>query len=267
MGSYLALGWGQVAAAALLIVVNATISVVLSLGLGRSLLIASVRTVVQLVAVGFVLTWVFSVDHPLVVLGLVLPMTLVAGRAAHKRAGAHHPGAWLDATVSVWLSAWIVDSIAVFAIVGPEPWYRAQYIVPFVGMTLGNALTGISLTLDRLRAELGGRRGEIEGMLTLGATRWEAARDSVRAAIRSGMLPILNTMSVVGIVSLPGMMTGQLLGGTAPTEAVKYQIVIMFVVASATSLGAVSVALLSFRRLSDSWHRFAFDAVRSEKAP
>ena len=96
----------------------------------------------------------------------------------------------------------------------------------------------------------------IEALLALGATRWEAARQPVQQAVRTGLIPIINAMMVVGIVSLPGMMTGQLLAGVSPIEAVKYQIVIMFLRASGTALGTVAVVLLSYRRLFNDDHQF-----------
>ena len=102
----------------------------------------------------------------------------------------------------------------------------------------------------------------MEGLLALGATRWEAARDVVRAAIRTGLVPIMNAMMVVGLVSLPGMMTGQILSGVDPLDAVKYQIVILFLIAAATTLGVVSAVLLGYRRLFTASHQFRYDRIR-----
>ena len=129
-------------------------------------------------------------------------------------------------------------------------------------MILGNALTGISLGLDRFTETLVQDRDRVELRLTLGATRWEAALPAIRVAARTGMIPILNSMSVAGLVSLPGMMTGQLLAGVPPTEAVKYQIVIMFLIASVTGLGTVSAIVLSYFRLFNHRHQFLFDQLR-----
>ncbi len=106
-------------------------------------------------------------------------------------------------------------------------------------------------------------RQQVEALLTLGATRWEAARPLVQQAVRTGLIPTINAMMVVGVVSLPGMMTGQILAGASPVEAVKYQIVIMFLIASATALGTVSVVLLSYRRLFNEHHQF-LDALIAE---
>jgi putative ABC transport system permease protein len=130
------------------------------------------------------------------------------------------------------------------------------------GMILGNTLNGISLGLDRLGSELAAKRAQVEALLALGATRWEAARHPIQEAVRTGLIPIMNSMMVVGIVSLPGMMTGQILAGASPLEAVKYQIVIMFLIASGTALGTVSVVLLSYRRLFNSSHQFLYHLVK-----
>ena len=123
-------------------------------------------------------------------------------------------------------------------------------------MILGNTLNGVSLGLDRLGEELDAKRDQVEALLALGATRWEAARAPIQQAVRTGMIPIVNSMMVVGLVSLPGMMTGQLLAGADPIQAVMYQIVIMFLIAAGTSLGTLSVVLLSYRRLFNQDHQF-----------
>ena len=152
---------------------------------------------------------------------------------------------------------------AVFAVIRPAgSWYQPQYTIPLLGMILGNSLTAISLGMGRLSEELLRRRGEVETLLALGATRWEAGRDAVRTAIRTGLIPILNTMMVVGLVSLPGMMTGQILSGVDPLDAVKYQIVIMFLIAASTALGVVTSVLLGYRRLFNAWHQFRYERIR-----
>ncbi|MDX1630754.1 MAG: iron export ABC transporter permease subunit FetB [Thermoanaerobaculia bacterium] len=264
MSEYLRLGYGQVGLAALLILINGGISLGLRLGLERRLLVASVRTTVQLLLVGLVLQQVFALKSPTVVVIWMLFMAVVAGVAAVRRSDRRYPGIWWDSVLSIWLASWIVTGIALTGIVGVDPWWKAQYSIPLLGMILGNALNGISLGLDRLGEELTTRRGEVELRLTLGATRWQAALPALRNAVRTGMIPILNSMNVVGLVSLPGMMTGQLLAGVDPVEAVKYQIVIMFLIAAGTALGTVGVVLLGYRRLFN--HRHQFLASRLTRA-
>jgi putative ABC transport system permease protein len=253
---YIRLGYGQVALAALLILVNGAISLALRLDLEKRLLVASLRTVVQLLLVGLVLEQIFAVQSPPLVLVWMLFMATVAGIASVRRTGRRYPGIWWDSVLCIWLASWVITGMALTGIVRVDPWWKAQYAIPLLGMILGNALNGISLGLDRLGEELTGRRGEVELRLALGASRWQAALPPLRSAIRTGMIPIVNSMSIAGLVSLPGMMTGQLLAGVSPLEAVKYQIVIMFLIAAGTALGTVGVVLLGYRRLFNRRHQF-----------
>ncbi len=253
---YIQISYAQVLAAALLVLLNGAISIGLKLGLERPLMHAAVATVVQLLLIGLVLEWVFRLNRWYVVVALIIAMTLVAGTAAVWRTQLRFPGVWLDSIAAVWASSWTMGSIAILGLIHARPWYSPQYAIPLVGMILGNTLNGISLGMDRLGGELAARRPQVEALLALGATRWEAARQPIREAIRTGMIPILNSMMVVGLVSLPGVMTGQILVGARPMEAVKYQIVIMFLISSGTALGTVSVVLLCYRRLFNSHHQF-----------
>ena len=253
---YVDLTFLDVGLAALLILVNGIISIVLGLKLGRSLLLASVRTIAQLLLIGLVLESVFSLQQWHAVLAMLLVMTAIAGISAVGRTERRYRGAYVDSVVAIACSSWIVAAYAMLVIMRDvEPWYQPQYAIPFTGVILGNSLNGISLGMNRLSEELVARRDQVEAMLTLGASRWEAARPSIRQAVHTGMIPIINAMMVVGIVSLPGMMTGQLLSGAPPLQAVRYQIVIMFLIAAATALGTVGVVLLGYRRLFSADHQ------------
>ena len=261
--SYHALDYAQVSAAAALVILNAVASVALLLNLEGSRRMPSVRTVVQRAVIGVVLKWVFAVSSWPLVLALMTAMTLIAGASAVRRTEYRFPGVYLGSIVSVWASSWIITAFALFVVLERRAdWYAPQYSIPLLGMILGNTLNGISLGLDRLGEELSGHRDQVEALLTLGATRWEAARPWVRQAVRTGMIPMINSMMVVGIVSLPGMMTGQLLSGVDPVQAVKYQIVIMFLVAAGSTLGTLSVVLLSYQQLFNSRHQFVYSRLR-----
>jgi putative ABC transport system permease protein len=139
----------------------------------------------------------------------------------------------------------LVTGFAVAGIIRVQPWYDPQYLIPLLGMVLGNTLSGISLGLDRFMDSLATQRDQVETLLALGATRWEAAHSQVRDAIRVGMIPTVNSMMVMGLVSLPGMMTGQILAGANPIDAVRYQIVIIFMIAAGAALGIFGVVLLA----------------------
>lgn len=255
---YINLTYTQVALAALLVVINGLISVALRLGLERRLLLASLRTIVQLFLIGLVLHWVFSLNKWYLVVALTAVMAVIAGVAAVNRTDRRYPGIFFSSIISVWASSWFITAIALFGIIKVDPWYKPQYAIPLLGMILGNALNGISLGLNRFSEELYIHRDRVEAYLTLGATKWEAARLPVRNAIRTGMIPVINIMMVVGIVSLPGMMTGQLLAGVDPVQAVKYQIVILFLIASGTALGTLGCILFGYRLLFNEKHQFLY---------
>lgn len=242
---------GQLALAAALLLINVVLSARLRLGLERDVLVAGARMVAQLLAVGLILGWVFALRSPLPVLGIGLVMTVLAGQAAVGRSRERYARVYLDAFLAVFGSSFLLTGLALSGLLRVHPWFEPQYAVPILGMVLGNTLTGVSLSLDRFTSDVVGRRAQIEGLLALGATRWEAAHAEVAAAVRTGMIPTLNSMAVLGIVSLPGMMTGQILAGASPNTAVRYQIVIMFVLAASSALGSLTVTLLAFRALFD----------------
>ena len=264
MSQYVELTNFQVALAAGLIVINGVVSVALRLRLEKTLVIASIRTVIQLSLVGLVLAWVFRLDRWYVVVAIASLMTLVAGFAAANRSKRTFPGIRLITTVSVWTSAWLLTGYVLFVVFRDLPkWYEPQYAIPLLGMVLGNTLNGISVGLSTLAESLVRSRDQVETLIALGATRWEAAAEPMREAVRTGMIPIVNSMMVVGLVSLPGMMTGQIISGMDPAQAVRYQIVIMFLIAGATALGTVTVVVLSVRQVFDADHRFKIETIKS----
>jgi putative ABC transport system permease protein len=133
-------------------------------------------------------------------------------------------------------------------------------------MILGNCMTGIALGLNTLTTSLMLRRASVEAQLMLGATRWEAAAPVTREALRTALMPTINSMSATGLVSLPGMMTGQILSGIPPVEAVKYQILVMFLIAGGTGFGAVAAILGGVYRLTDARHRLRLDRLATMQA-
>ncbi|HEX7380964.1 MAG TPA: iron export ABC transporter permease subunit FetB, partial [Nevskiaceae bacterium] len=260
---YLNIGAWQLGLAAALILVNLALSAWLRLGLTRSLVVASLRMVVQLLLVGFVLEYIFALRQPLPVVGIGLVMTVLAGVASVNRTGRRFTRIYLDSVLSVFAAAFVVTGVALLGIVNVRPWYTPQYAIPLLGMVLGNILNGTSLALDRFMDGVVRDRQLIEANLALGATRWEAAHPLITTSLRTGMIPTINSMMVMGVVSLPGMLTGQLLAGAAPASAARYQIVIMFMIAAATALGALGVTLLAFRTLFSNRHELRVDRLRT----
>ncbi|MFP4598357.1 MAG: ABC transporter permease [Persicimonas sp.] len=251
----------DLALAAVLLVIPAAISIGLKLGLEKRLGIAAVRTVAQLAFVGLVLEWVFDLNRWYYVVPVLVVMLVAAARAAIKRSDRRFPGAYVAAFGSLVLASTVTAFSVTEIVIGVDPWYSPRYVIPLIGMLLGNGLTGISLSLDRLLSDLIKQRRAVEGRLCLGATTWQAIQPWMRDAVRNGMIPIINSMMIVGLVSLPGMMTGQILAGAAPINAVAYQILIMFMIAAATALGVIMLCLLCFRALAHPEHRVRWERI------
>lgn len=239
----------QLAFTVVLVLITGAISSLLKLGLLRSLLWGTVRTFVQLTLVGYALTYIFKINNLWLIMAIITLMCFIASKTAVKRTPnvPNYPS--LLAFVSLLASTYLVGSLVTVLIISPDPWYSARIAIPIFGMILGNSMNGIALSLDRLYSEARSRSAEIEAMLTFGATPWEAIRSSVREAVRAGMTPTINSLMVVGLVSLPGMMTGQILGGADPSEAVRYQIVVMLMIAAAVAIGCLILVGLSYKKL------------------
>ena len=239
----------QLALSVILVIAAGAISAALRLGLLKPLVWGTFRTFVQLTFIGYALRYVFNINSLWLISGIVVLMCFVAARASVARTPnvPKYP-IWL-AFWSLLASSTLVGLIVVRVIINPEPWYTARIFIPIFGMILGNSMTGIALSLDRLYGEAYSRAGEIESLLAFGATPWEAARECVKNAMRAGMTPTINSLMVVGLVSLPGMMTGQILGGADPHEAVRYQIVVMLMIAAAVAIGCLLLVGFSYKKL------------------
>lgn len=261
MNGPIELGPMELGLAAILLLAHGGLSVALRLGLERRLLVAATRTVVQLLIMGWLLLPVFRAESLWLVLVVCTGMILLAARESVRRVSRGYPGIQLAAVVAMFVAGGSTALLATGVILGVEPWWSPRYLIPLLGMVLGNALNGVSLGLDRCLAELDEGRGRIEALLALGATRWEASRSVAADAVRTGLVPILNAMSAVGLVTIPGMMTGQILGGTPPAQAARYQILIMFLIAFATALGTGLSVYLALYALFDDEHRLRADRL------
>ena len=253
----------DLAIAAVLVLMMALLSWRLHLGVQRQIVVAAARTVVQLLLIGLVLKALFAHVHWLWMLLLAMVMLLAAGREVMARQRYRLRGAWGYGvgTGAMFLSSFLITVFALTVVIGNQPWYEPQYAIPLLGMMLGNTMTGIALGLDRLTQ--GARDGYrvIEQRLMLGQDWNEAIGEIRRQSIRSGMIPIINAMAAAGIVSLPGMMTGQILAGAPPVEAVKYQILIMFLVSAGTGFGTMMAVWVASRRLFDERQRLRLERL------
>ena len=268
MANYIALNYWELAVASVLIFINAALSIIFGLRVHRSLVVAAIRMVVQLTLVGLVLTTLFSVVSLLWTGIAALAMVLFAGHEAAQRQDRRLSGWWSYGlgTGCMMMASVLVTVFALLAALRPNPWYDPRYAIPLLGMILGNCMTGVGLGLNTLTTSLVSRRASVEAQLMLGATREVAAAPVMREALRGALMPTINSMAATGVVSLPGMMTGQILGGVPPAEAVKYQILVMFLIAGGTGLGAVTAVLGGVYRLTDGRHRLRLDRLTAAKA-
>ncbi len=212
------------------------------LGLSKTLAIATGRTIIQLLGVGIILSFIFATRNPLTVLALLLGMVTIAAIVARSRIDRDLPQLLPWVWAAIFTSGLVTISYVCLLVIRPDPWYDPRYLIPLTGIVLGNAMTAASIAGERLVNALRNNRVEIETHLSLGATPAQAVQTYRQAAIKAGLIPTINAMMVVGIVTLPGIITGQLLGGADPLTAAVYQILIMFMLALATLIASLVVS-------------------------
>lgn len=206
------------------------------LGLVKDLLWGSVRAFVQLSAVGLALKWIFAAQNPLPVAGFFLLIIAAATITAGRRQKPRLPQSHLLLAGAILIGVAPVLAIAILLIVRPEPFWQGQYLLPLAGMTTAGSMNAANLTLDRLASEMKSKQHEIEAVLALGLGPQTAVRTLIRRVAQAALIPTMNALLAVGIVQLPGMMSGQILAGVPPVAAVRYQIVIMFMLTAAPVL-------------------------------
>jgi putative ABC transport system permease protein len=244
------MGNSGVAAAFALLLVAAGFSRLLDLRLGRALLFSGVRAASQLALLGLVLGWIFKQESHGWTLVAIFGMSAMAVQTVLSRVPLEYRGIRFHVAASVILPCWILSAVGLMAITGFAGLdLPSSLVLPFTGLLLGNCVSGISLGLNDGLKSLRDDPARLEYWLSQGASRWEAIAPVLRDSARTAISPVLNSLSVAGVVSLPGMMTGQLLAGADPGGAVRYQIIAMLLVAVGTLIGAVlalALALLSF---------------------
>ena len=259
--------WLSLIMAGLLVLINGLLSLVMQLGLGRQLTIAAARMIAQLLLVGWILTELFRLVSPWLSLLAALVMLGFAGYEvrARQKHGFHGVWGYGLGLVAMLLAGFIVTGLALTVFLQPEPWFHPRYALPLLGMILGNTMTGVSLGLNTLTSNAHREYAAIEAQLALGASRQTAMLPVTREAMRTGMMPIINAMAATGVVSLPGMMTGQILAGVEPTVAVKYQLLIMFLIAGATASGVLLAVFGGVYRLTDERDRLRLDRLETHQ--
>jgi len=245
----------QMAIAYGLLVMVFVLTAINRLEVNKDLLVASLRMTGQLFLAGLALKYLFKLDLWYLTLAVLFLMTafavhIVLGRVKQK---IRYLG-WI-VFVSVFGGSGLTIFLIVVLVVGNEPWYQARYMIPISGMIIGNSMTATALVAERMTSEIREKVRLIETLLSLGATAREASMNSFRSAYRAALIPTISSMMGIGLVHLPGMMTGQVLSGTDPMIAVKYQIVIMIAILGCAALSCLICLLLVRKAVFDSCDR------------
>jgi putative ABC transport system permease protein len=231
------------------------------LRLEGDLIVAAIRTFLQLLAVGYILKYIFAFDQWYLVVFALLVMIIVAVRTVTGRQKKHTKELPYLVGLAMTAGSGVTLFVAAQILLQIKPWYEPHYLIPLAGMVIGNSMNGSTLAIERIDSEIEARKMEIEAYLALGATARQAASACIRAAMKAAMIPTINSMMVVGIVSLPGMMTGQILSGTSPLIAVKYQIIIMYMIAFSVAVSSFILANLRFKRYFTADHQLREEVI------
>lgn len=244
---------------ALLVIVRAR-----KIGREKEIVIASMRMTMQLVLVGYVLSYIFENDHPLVsvlFLGIMLAFAIrnVASRCRYSL------GTEIRRAIALAMTIGASTSLFYFLLVVVQviPWYTSRYFIPIAGMIIGNSMTGVSLGVNHLIGDMHKQSLLVEGALMLGASPKVAVKEIVNNAFDSAILPTINSMVGMGIVFLPGMMTGQILAGASPLTAIQYQIAIMLGISGSVALSVIVFLHYGYRTFFNEWNQLVLE--RSER--
>lgn len=206
------------------------------LGLGKGLVVGALRCALQLTAMGYVLRYIFDLSSAWIVFIIFAVMVVFAVRIIQGNVSERRIPYVVPAFLTMFLVYALISCMVTGVIVGARPFWHPQYFIPLAGMVVGNSMTALGLALDRLFSDFEAKRDVVEMQLCLGATAGEASREIFRDALKAGMTPSINSLAGVGLVFLPGMMTGQILSGEDPLLAIRYQIVVMFMLVASTAL-------------------------------
>lgn len=234
---------GQVAAALALVALAALISFWRRADLERDIAIATVRSFIQLTAIGYVITLIFEADTIWLVLALLIVMVVFGAITARSRARRVPDAFWPLLVALAAAGATTLGLVVALGIFEPTP----RYLVPVGGMVIGNAMTAAAVALNRLGDEMSDSRDRIEATLALGATSREAAMPLVRRALRSGTIALIDSTKTTGLIFFPGTMVWMLLAGAEPTDAVRLQLILLYALLGSVSIAALIATGLAYR--------------------
>ncbi|KAA8819041.1 ABC transporter permease [Bifidobacterium vespertilionis] len=238
--------WGLAITVAL-VAVSAGLSWIMRLGVERRMLWATMRSLAQLLAMGYVIKYVILWNNPWICFALIAVMILAAIQITLTRASNIPKGLAPQVLLTLAVCVVLQISVVIELIVRPHPWYAPAVLVTMTGMLLGNVVAATAVAMSRFFSDMKARRYEVEMMLALGATPFEAAKPSISASVKMGMIPTISQLASSGIVLIPGMMAGQVIAGADPIMAGKYQFVVLAVISALTLIADSLIMILVYR--------------------
>lgn len=242
---------GQVGAALALVALAAAISIWQHADLERDIAIATVRSFIQLTAIGYVIRFIFDQNNLLFVIALIAAMAIFGAFTARHRAHRVPHAFWPLLIALAIAGASTLSLVVALGVFKPQ----ARYLVPVGGMVIGNAMTAAAVALNRLGDDVHDNTAQIEATLALGATSTQAMRPIVTRSLRSGMIPLIDSTKTTGLIFFPGTMVGMLLAGAAPIDAVRLQLVLLYVLLGSVALAALTAVLLAYRNFFTREHQ------------
>ncbi|QCT74368.1 ABC transporter permease [Macrococcoides canis] len=235
----------QISLAFIFVIIPLVMSAVLKLGLEKDVIIAAVRSTIQLMIIGYILTFVFDGNHPIYMFLMILLMIVAAAQNIVKKGQGIKGITWKIVLTLIVVEVLTIGILTGFRIIPFEP----RYIIPISGMMIGNAMVLSLLFLNRFLSELDQNDEQIELILSLGGNPKQAIHRVLMTSIKNSMIPTIESTKTMGLVQLPGMMSGQIIGGADPLVAAQLQLLIIFLLMTAATLSSVLVGFLSYPTL------------------
>jgi len=241
----------QTLTATVLVAIAIILVEVQRLGVGKDLFIGAIRSFIQLMAIGYVLQYIFNLEKLPYQILLLLIMVVIASFTAKGRAK-ELPGAFFISFIAILTGAtFTLGLMLLLRLISTEP----NYLIPLGGMVIGNTMNGTALVLMRVSEGMKDKRNEIEALLALGASPRYASSRVLKSSVRAALLPFINTMKIVGLIQLPGAMTGMMIAGASPIEATRVQIMVMYMISASVTTGTMIASLLSYRAFFNRAHQ------------
>ncbi|EPT01707.1 hypothetical protein FOMPIDRAFT_1036173 [Fomitopsis schrenkii] len=256
------LSWGNVGLAFSFIVFDAVVSLGFGLGVGSGLVTAALRCIVQLSVVALVLQQVFETRNPWAVAGIAFLLNLMGTLETVLNKSKKRYSYMFPAVLVGMLGSTIpVSIIGIRFAMAVDPFWKPEQYIPVVGMLCGATISGIVVSVTYVLKEVYDNSDKVQMYLAFGASRFEACKPIAKEALRLALTPNINQMSVLGIIAIPGMMTGAILGGSSVEQAARLQMVIMFMISSCTALSSIVTTILALGVIVDSEHRVRTDRI------